>query len=497
MEDTGKKLAMKYFTKEKDGSNVWICNCGVRRTVNGMGFSNLVSHIKQVHLSSVSTSKIEIDFNTKTGKIYSWLRMVTIGLLPFSSVSNEKLLPFVCMEKITYNSFTKYMHKLTKIVEEKIRNILPDEFCLIFDGWTKQTTHFIAVFATFSSSNELGYDSVLLGFGPFENETSLGTSELYKYLSFTLSIYKKTWDNVTAVVGDNCSVNKSLANRLTCGFIGCSSHRFNLAVLDIIKSDEELIQKVNCIMKKFKNLLHAAKLREYSHLRAVTKNDTRWSSTFNMISRYFELSNAFCEIGKHDVEVKLLRLTKTEEKNLSLLFKKLESLNQVTLALQNPKTTISTVQYIFEEVIKEFPSTCTRLSPTASIVHDKWFESGIAKIQEGRSAALNIMESTAVHKFKKNNLGKVSFDDNESIVVRACKQQKLDLTAVHASYKDVRYILPTSNMCERFFSIAGHTVSSRRQNILPSNLESQLFLAINQSMWNIADVSTILYDCDN
>lgn len=91
----------------------------------------------------------------------------------------------------------------------------------------------------------------------------------------------------------------------------------------------------------------------------------------------------------------------------------------------------------------------------------------------------------------------ISFDDNESIVVISCIEQKLGLSAVHESYKDVLYILPASNICAMFFSIAGHTVSSRQQNILPSNLESQLFLAINESMWNIADVSALSYDCDN
>jgi hypothetical protein len=48
----------------------------------------------------------------------------------------------------------KAMHELTLIVEEKVRRLLPDQFALVLDGWTLDhtTTHYIGIFATFSTA---------------------------------------------------------------------------------------------------------------------------------------------------------------------------------------------------------------------------------------------------------------------------------------------------------------------------------------------------------
>lgn len=59
--------------------------------------------------------------------------------------------------------------------------------------------------------NILGYNYSLLGFESYDKESKLGACELSKYISFTLSVYGKSWDNVVALVGDNCAVNKALA----------------------------------------------------------------------------------------------------------------------------------------------------------------------------------------------------------------------------------------------------------------------------------------------
>lgn len=42
-------------------------------------------------------------------------------------------------------------------------------------------------------------------------------------------------------------------------------------------------------------------------------------------------------------------------------------------------------------------------------------------------------------------------------------------------------------MCERFFGTAGLDMTSRRNDILPSNIEGQLFLHMKRAFWNIED----------
>ena len=64
------------------------------------------------------------------------------------------------------------MDLITEEVEKKIAFILPSKIVIVIDGWTKQSTHFLGVFATFPVQNELGYESVLLSFSPMAIETS-------------------------------------------------------------------------------------------------------------------------------------------------------------------------------------------------------------------------------------------------------------------------------------------------------------------------------------
>lgn len=102
---------------------------------------------------------------------------------------------------------------------------------------------------TYYAENELGFKCNLLGFGPIEYETYLGWEQLYNYLLFKFSIHSRSWDIFTAVVAINCNVHKSLASMLECGFVGRKSHRFCLAVCDIINEAKTLTEKVNTIMK--------------------------------------------------------------------------------------------------------------------------------------------------------------------------------------------------------------------------------------------------------
>ncbi len=80
--------------------------------------------------------------------------------------------------------------------------------------------------------------------------------------------------------------------------------------------------------------------------------------------------------------------------------------------------------------------------------------------------------------------------ENLSFVEQALKKRKVMVS--ESVYTDTRYIFPTTNLVERFFSKAGHTLDQRRHQITPANLEMQLFLHLNRSLWDITDVKQIL-----
>ncbi len=78
-----------------------------------------------------------------------------------------------------------------------------------------------------------------------------------------------------------------------------------------------------------------------------------------------------------------------------------------------------------------------------------------------------------------------------SLVERPKKKRKLS-KAADMKYLDLRFILPTSNICERLFFVAGFAMSSRRSSISPANFEKQMLLCANSCLWSIQDVNIIV-----
>lgn len=49
--------------------------------------------------------------------------------------------------------------------------------------------HLAAIFTTFPSKKECGYDNVLLGMSPMKIEASMNASKRHELISFDLSVY--------------------------------------------------------------------------------------------------------------------------------------------------------------------------------------------------------------------------------------------------------------------------------------------------------------------
>ncbi len=67
------------------------------------------------------------------------------------------------------------------------------------------------------------------------DETSLDTDEHFNFLTYILEVYQKSWSNVDALIGDNCKTNKAPSFKTKKPLIGCSSHRFNLAIRNFLQ----------------------------------------------------------------------------------------------------------------------------------------------------------------------------------------------------------------------------------------------------------------------
>ena len=80
------------------------------------------------------------------------------------------------------------------------------------------------------------------------------------YAQYVLQLYRKTWDNVVALCGDNCNTNSFFSDMICKTLVVCASHCFKLAVQDMLKSDKSLLKKEIELVNKLRHLISAAHL---------------------------------------------------------------------------------------------------------------------------------------------------------------------------------------------------------------------------------------------
>ncbi len=265
---------------------------------------------------------------------------------------------------------------------------MPTKIALVFDGWSINLTHYIAVFASFPFSYAHGVSTRLLTLSPMGGESKLDACEDYQFVGYILDLYGLSWDNVVCLIGDNCNTNRSIANLSNLPLIGCAWHRFQLTLWDIINTEAELIEKVHKVMVKLISLLLSPKLRRYTPLRPKSSNRTRWSSTYAMLKRHVTISVFFPLLNSD--EIAKISLSLSENRRLEMLLKKLDPLESFTKALHEDSTNVKDTRALFDAVIGMFPDTADRLSSCSSIVHSRIFEDSIVKLQRRNAAALSI-----------------------------------------------------------------------------------------------------------
>ena len=294
-----KSTCLKYFTK-MDNSDMWKGKCGkILKKKQGTGWSNLTVHIRTQHENSTPKSNQgTLDFMhcRKSENIYGWIEWVCMDLKPFAFVENELTRKYSCLEKITITTLEKYMHLLTNEVEKVHARELPDKIALMIDGWIRGSTHFLGVVACYPSHDQ-DFETALLAFSPLLDETSQSSSEQFDFLMLTLLNFgKNIAENVIALVADNCETNKALADLCEVPLIGCSSHKLALAVKELLKPHETLLNKINMIMGKLKSPKMSAELRKLTPLRPIQQGATRFLSTMQMMERYLSIKDHLSKI---------------------------------------------------------------------------------------------------------------------------------------------------------------------------------------------------------
>ena len=131
-----------------------------------------------------------------------------------------------------------------------------------------------------------------------------------------------------------------------------------------------------------------------------------------------------------------------------------------------------------------YPEMAHYLLPTSRIVANPVFEAAIVKLQnqleldeEERDAVKGLLKHSDVDAVQEVAVTETDFAKN------IIKKKRTSAKGV-TEYESTKFIFPTSDIVERFFSSAGYALSDLRSSILPANLEMQLFLKVNKSFWD-------------
>ena len=128
------------------------------------------------------------------------------------------------------------------------------------------------------------------------------------------------------------------------------------------------LSKINTLMSKLRNLKLAGKIRKYTDLTPIQKNETRWSSTAAMVARYVKLMPIIAEreiCG--DTSVVDIIPTARENTAILKLNEELDKLNSVTVALHRESVDLSDVHYLFDKIMETCPRLPCHCSTNSSI----------------------------------------------------------------------------------------------------------------------------------
>ena len=226
------------------------------------------------HSTSLSTFAV----SKKAENVFSCVKRVTIKGLPFSFVEDESTRQFSKLEPISKQSLLSYMEKITVSVEESIKAELPSKFGIVIDGWSDlaTSTHYLAIFGCYPDpkSSKLA-KAPLLAFSPLQDEERYDANSHCTLISETLRLFGKNETNLSFMVSDNENLNRAIASNLGVFMIECNSHRLHLAVKIFLRLEnyEELLEKVNAVMKKLATLKKSGKLRKKTDLRSKIRSE--------------------------------------------------------------------------------------------------------------------------------------------------------------------------------------------------------------------------------
>ncbi|EGZ09418.1 hypothetical protein PHYSODRAFT_254622 [Phytophthora sojae] len=380
------------------------------------GFTNLMQHVRREHpnfeaemleATTAETGSLLSYVRRSSQNLYGWLVWVVMSNLPFAFCENRTTRRYTNLDPVCIETLRAVLEGVSLVVERSIAAEIPPQFGLILDGWTHLGEHYLAVFARFEVNGQVM--TPLLCMAPLlqEEDDDLSAVAHREFLANMLPRdFGKQLDQCVYIVGGNCRANRRLATSKE------------------LEDHEADLSDVQNLMTKLRTLTQSVKLRLKTKLRPVIRQDTRWSSTFTMLHRYFELLE---HLDAHDDDIADLLPAPASNRRLRALLKELTDVESVSKALQGEDADLLDVREWFDGLIAVKLDYANYLGPRADIVHSPDFESGCVRVLLGNTNRLIRAEKAVLRPFAANMTPDPSTDDDSqgSFVERLQKRRRL------------------------------------------------------------------------
>ncbi|KAG6954674.1 hypothetical protein JG687_00011671 [Phytophthora cactorum] len=255
--------------------------------------------------------------------------------------------------------------------------------------------------------------------------------------------------------------NRRLARLMGVPLTGCANHRLNLAVREHLAPHEADLEK------KLRTIKQAAKLRQKTSLQPVLRQDTSWSMTFLILSRYFRLYEHLSP-DDDDEDLEDFTPSRSTHRSLRKLFEEIHHVGSISKILQTEGLTMLDTRNLLDGLLEVHPTFRSYLASDAHIVNSPKSESAIVKVLGGQVTRLTTAEMTAKQPFQRGTA---------AVMAPATEQEESSFT---------------ERILKRHKSDPAPSTYTLRLHISPMALDMVLFLKVNSPYWKVSTVDACL-----
>ncbi|KAF7685389.1 hypothetical protein CDIK_3862 [Cucumispora dikerogammari] len=192
-------------------------------------------------------------------------------------------------------------------------------------------------------------------------------------------------------------------------------------------------------MTKLSTPFKLAVLIEKNTLKPIVRNTTRWTSCYNMLTRFFQIKDF---IDQNDVVLVEFLPSLIDILQLQEVMFSLQPLNELTIYLQNETLNLANARKCFDSVLIKHPDFEHYFSKNSVFFYTPDFDAAVIKIIKGEEDKLSYLEKMPIER------GRVHFftcvDKENSFIPTVAK---------HSQYINLKFIPPTSNLVVRLLTL--------------------------------------------